>query len=519
MPSTENDRLRQRLGALRRRWWLVVAPMVIAGILAGLLAASEKNVYEAQANLLFKTTSFDQLLFGRAVFAEPPSTPTAAIDTNIRLLSQRRIGEIANRRLKLGFTSEELQRKVSVTQQGDSNLVTLGAQEYDPKKAALIANVWAASFLDFQRSAQRRPLLSAAASLRERLASLPDDGSAQIEEQAIASRLSDLETLSQIQTPQAQVTQRATPPDVPVSPRPLRDAVIGAVLGLLLGILLGLLFERFDRRLRNTEDLEEAFGMPLLAGIPDSKSLTEARTESKDLSHADVESFRGLRTHLRYFDVDRTISTVLVTSAAAQDGKSTVSWNLARSSAESGSRAILVEIDFHRPTFAKRRGLEPLPGVSELLSGQATLERVIQKVPLGNQTNGAGTEGHLDVIVSGAAPPNRTEILESAEMAKLVQDLGTDYDLLVLDMPPATVISDVIPLMRLVDGVIVVGQIGKTTRDEAARLNNQLREFEAPILGVVANRVRSGAGYYGYYGYGAPEERSAVAGLRIGSRS
>jgi capsular exopolysaccharide synthesis family protein len=493
--------------------------MIVGACVAGLLAASERNVYEAQANLLFRTTNFDQLLFGRAVFAEPPSTPTAAIDTNIRLLGQRRIAEIANGRLDLGFTSNELQQKVTVTQQGDSNLVTLGAQEYSPAKAAAIANTWAASFLDFQRREQRRPLLSAAESLRERLASLPEDGSATIEERGIGARLSDLETLSQIQTPQAQITQKATPPDTPVSPKPLRDAVIGGIVGLLLGVVLALLFERFDRRLRNTEDLEEAFAVPLLAGIPDSKTLAENGGEVGELSHADIESFRGLRTHLRYFDVDRTIKTVLVTSASPQDGKSTVSWNLARSAAESGSRAILVEVDFHRPTVAKRRGLEPLPGVSELLSGQATRDRVVQKVPFGGGANGADPDSHLDVIVSGATPPNRTEILESEEMAKLIQDLGRDYDLLVLDTPPATVLSDVVPLMRMVDGVIVVGQIGKTTRDEAVLLRNQLREFDSPTLGVVANRVRIGRGYYGYYGYGAPEERSGVAGLRIGSRS
>jgi hypothetical protein len=111
--------------------------------------------------------------------------------------------------------------------------------------------------------------------------------------------------------------------------------------------------------------------------------------------------------------------------------------------------------------------------------------------------------------------------MESEEMAALIQELILDgrYDLVVIDTPPAAMIADAIPLMKLVDGVIVVGQIGKTTRDEAVHLRDQLRELDAPALGVVANRARTRRGYYGYYGYSREEGRRSVLGLRIGRRA
>jgi Mrp family chromosome partitioning ATPase len=106
----------------------------------------------------------------------------------------------------------------------------------------------------------------------------------------------------------------------------------------------------------------------------------------------------------------------------------------------------------------------------------------------------------MAVVVAGATPPNPTKLLESEEMVGLIEDLGSRYDLIVIDTPPLSIVADAIPLITRVDGAIVVASIGKTTRDEAIHLRDQLRKLDAPTLGVIANRARSSRGYAYYYG-------------------
>jgi capsular exopolysaccharide synthesis family protein len=211
-----------------------------------------------------------------------------------------------------------------------------------------------------------------------------------------------------------------------------------------------------------------------------------------------------IRTRLRYFNVDRDLDSLLITSASPSDGKTTVAFHLARTAAEAGTKTLLVEADLHEGTLAGEYGFQPLPGLAEVLTHQASANNVIQQVVVSDRTNGSGEARTLDVIVGGATPPNPLELLESQEMARLLEQLFATYDLVILDTPPAGVLADAIPLMRIVRGVILVGQLGKTTRDEATHVRQQLAALDAPLLGVVINKAQKASGYgYGYgYGYG-----------------
>jgi capsular exopolysaccharide synthesis family protein len=278
---------------------------------------------------------------------------------------------------------------------------------------------------------------------------------------------------------------------------------------LILGLGLALLLERFDRRLWGRDELEDSFGLPVLGAIPDSKAFGDRR--SGMLPPLESEAFRMLRARLRYFEVDGRVTSVLVTSGAAKDGKSTVAWNLALTAASVGSKTILLECDFHQPTLATRRGLRRVPGLSELVMGKTDL--VVQHVPVANSSNGQDPGRQLDVVVAGTRPANPLELMESAEMAALLEHLGSEYDLVVMDTPPITLVSDVIPLLRLVSGVIVVGEPGRTKRGSAAAVREQLDSLGAPVLGVVANRVKHSGDFYAYY------HDDELASLRIGERA
>jgi capsular exopolysaccharide synthesis family protein len=363
----------------------------------------------------------------------------------------------------------------------------------------LYANTFAAEYIAFRREADRATLHEAQVLVRDRLARLSPRQREGQQGRLLESQHQRLSILASLQTGNAELVQPASVPDAPSSPKPRRNGVLGGVLGLLLGVGLVFLLERLDRRIKDPEELRATFNLPLLGAVPTSAALAREGADA-ELPLSDAEAFRMLRARLRYFNVDRNVRSVLITSAAPAEGKTTVAVNLAAAAAASGGgRVLLLEADLRRPTIAKRLGIEAQPGLAEALTHDIDLDLAIQHVPVGKDRSST-----LDVMVAGALPPNPTELIESLKMASVFADLAQAYDLVVIDTPPTAVVADTMPMVGRVDGVLVVGAVGRTTRDAAGHLRDQLRQLNAPILGVVANRLSpSTGGYYGYgYGYG-----------------
>ena len=299
--------------------------------------------------------------------------------------------------------------------------------------------------------------------------------------------------------------QLATTPTSPSSPKVVRNLVIAAALGLLFGICATLLFHRLDRRLREPDELEEAFGFPVIGAIPRSAAFARGKTlivrDEIDIAHGEAEAFRLLRARMRYFNVDREVRTVLVVSAVPADGKTTVAVHLAAAAASSGAKALLLEADLRRPTVSQRVGSMPSVGLAEVLTHGAQLPEVLREIAIrGTSSDPAADHASFDLITAGFPPPNPHELIESKRMAELLEELSSDYDLVVIDTPPLLSVSDAIPLIGRVDGVLIVSRLGATTSDAARRLASELKGLNAPVLGIVANGLRSRAQAY-YYGY------------------
>jgi Mrp family chromosome partitioning ATPase len=159
------------------------------------------------------------------------------------------------------------------------------------------------------------------------------------------------------------------------------------------------------------------------------------------------------------------------------------------------------------------------PGLAALLTHQITLDEAIQSKPLATRGTGRGNgngaapmpDASLDVIVAGSPPPNPAELIESQAMREMHAELRERYDLIVFDTAPVGVVSDAFPLLREVDGVIVVARLGRSTREHSEHLRDQLKRLNAPTLGVVANGFKArGSRYgYGYTGgyYGEPDSK------------
>ena len=491
----------QLVTALRRRAPLIaVCAFLVAGS-ALVLSLVQTNVYSAEASLLFRDPGFDQRLFRSA--GESWEDPAREAATNVALASLDTISELTADDLGGGLDGDDVSAKVNVESGGQSDVATIVAEDPDPEEAANLANTFAQNYIEFRRDADRAQVAGARELVEADFESLPAGERDSQAGESLQRQISQLQALEALQTGNAELVQEAEVPSSPSSPKPLRNAILGLLLGLLLGVGIALLRERLDRRLRAPSDFEDAFGLPVLTTIPDRKLLSKTDHDMERLLSSDAEAFRMLRTRLRYFNVGRDIRSVLVTSHTPGDGKTTVAWNLATSAAAAGVRTILVEADFHRPTVAEREELAPIPGLSELLSHQVSRDGAIQHSAVETGMNGGSAERALDVIVAGSYPPNAAELLESEGMADLLEHLTTEYELVVIDTPPISLLADAIPLLRMVNGVLVVGRLNKTTRDDAISLKGELEKLGAPALGVIANRAPSRGKRYGYYGYTA----------------
>src|SRR5437588_993091 len=500
------------LRVLRRRLVFVVGCALLAGAVALGFSLTQQKEYSASASLLFRDPQFDQKLFGSTVFA-PTSDPTREAATNVRLVSLEVVAARTARALHSGVAPSAVQDKVSINEQGQSDVVSITATDNNRYFAARLANTFAEQYIAFRRGADTSKIASTSKLVHSQLQRLPKAEQAGAAGRSLRDRAEQLQILGSLQTGNAELVQPATPPSSPSSPKPVRNAAVGLMFGLLLGVGLALIRERFDRRLKDPKEIAEAFDRPMLGGIPESRTIASTKEGLPRLGAAEAEAFRMLRANLRYFNVDHQIDSVLITSAVPADGKSTVAMHLASAAASTGSKVLLVEADLRHPTMARRLGLRPDRGLSQLLADESqTIESVAHRVPVtGRRSDDEAKLRYMHVLASGPIPPNPTDLIESDRMHSPIRTAEPQYDLVVIDTPPTSVVSDAIPHIKQVSGVIVVSRLGKTTKESASHLRSQLTNLEANTLGVVVNSVGRQSGYYGYayaYGYATAAEQA-----------
>jgi capsular exopolysaccharide synthesis family protein len=402
------------------------------------------------------------------------------------------------------MTEHKVASAIAVSSGGQADVASIQATSRTPAVAAALANTYAQTYIAFRRDADRATIASAEQPLQQQLSSLPRSQRSGALGQSLEQRLSQLSVLSSLQTGNAELVQPAPVPSSPSSPKPVRNGAFGLFFGVLLGIALALIAETRDRRVRDPAELEQLFDRPVLAVLPQSEALASTDPTLLSAREPDRETFRMLWVSLRYFRLSRDIRSVLITSADRGDGKSTVAWGLAVTAASAGARTLLIEADLRNPTLARRFEAPAERGLSDVLVGDVQLSSAVVGLYLADGKDGSTGPRRLDVLFAGTRPPDPTDLLQSGQMAAFLRKVEADYDLVVIDTPPAAIVSDAIPLIATVRGVIIVGRLGTTLRHHAHRLRQQLHNLDAPTLGVVVNSVPdSGYGYAdGYYTYG-----------------
>jgi succinoglycan biosynthesis transport protein ExoP len=319
-----------------------------------------------------------------------------------------------------------------------------------------------------------------------------------------AAKLKEISYATGVSLSEITVVDPAEVPKAPVRPKPALNLTMAAVIGLLGGIGLAFFFEYLDDTIKGPEDVERYLRTPLLGIIPtfarsenESKRDLQAFNEPKSTIS---ETFRSIRTGILFSSPDREPASLLIWSAGSGEGKTMVSINLAIAMAQAGSRVVIVDGDLRRPRVHTAFSVEGEDGLSSYLSGQKDIEALLVKTQVEN----------LTLVPAGPTPPNPSELLGAERMRNLVKILLERFDKVVIDSPPAMIVTDALLLASIVDGLIQVVSASNVSRKVLARSLEQMSKMGGRTIGAVLNKVRSKKGsydyysgyyYYGYYGH------------------
>ncbi len=317
------------------------------------------------------------------------------------------------------------------------------------------------------------------------------------------------------------VLDRPLLPGGPVSPRPALNLALGAALGLLVGLGFAVSRELLDRTVRDSEDVERALGIPFMGALPDVSSRTGlaalyyGRYSQNNEKHAHrpepsperlvpellvhnypksaaAEAARAIRTNLLLTSPDRPYKVLLVTSPGPAEGKTMVAASIAIAMSQAGQRVCLMDCDLRRPRVHNLFASPVEPGVTGAMLDPSCLDEAIIKTEAPN----------LCVLPAGPTPPNPADLMHSEAFGRLLKELESRFDRIVIDSPPACIVTDSVVISTRVDATLLVVRSRRTRRDAARRALRALTDVGGATPGFIMNAVvATGDGYpYTYYG-------------------
>jgi len=351
------------------------------------------------------------------------------------------------------------------------------------------------------------------------------------------ARIAEIEKVADVS-----LVDPAPVPKFPMSPNKSLNYLLGVVLGLMLGLTGGLVVEQLDTSIGTVEDVESYIGLPILGVIPFSP-LEEKKRNVFPLFHREkdklsatknrliiyssiqssiIEAYHMLDTNLwSTFEEKALPKIIVITSTAPGEGKTIISANLAITMAQRGVRTLLIDADLRRPVLYRLFGLKRESGLSEVLSNTLKLKDALRGftdlfLGLKQQESLLKMPGlnNLQFITPGHLPNNPVGLFASERMSILMDELRKNFDIVIFDSPPILPVSDVSILAPKADAVILVYQVGKTSRSALQRSKKQLESVGAKLKGIVLNclnpQVEMNRSYYYYRHYryyGKKEEK------------
>ena len=535
--SDEGFTLRDMLGIVWRRKWILILIVVVATAAAYIFSSLQTPVYQATASLIYES----------AINISNPLTGSSYQDAATRELDLRSVGSVlaspdmqkrtaAALRQEgfdnvLGQASVTTEVQTSDTNSIYSSVVHVIAEGGNPEVVAAVANAYAGAFVTWRKERYLTQITSAIDALDGEIAQyklafearnkkLAPEDRTRLEQSTeflvLQERLRDLEILKSTTTGNFRVLVPASVPTSPIAPQPLRSAILGFGIGLFAALGLIFLLEQFNTQIRHTDEITAILHQPVIGRIPripqeEMKAgalVTIARPDSTG-----AEAFRTLRTNLDFVGLDGSIRSFAITSCLQGEGKSYTIANLAVSLALAGKRVIIVDADLRRPRLHKLFGLNNSIGLSTAVAGRHEVAAGAQAVLLTPGRNdstgrkhhvewheGAGAARRLYVMTSGPVPPNPGEIASSRRFAEVIHQLEKEADLVLVDTPAMLPVGDFLAIASTLDGYLFLVDPRVVKRPQLREASELLQPVQSKSMGLIVLRAaKSSKRYYYYY--------------------
>jgi receptor protein-tyrosine kinase len=436
---------------------LIAVTVVVCIAAAGAYAWTREPLYAAHTQLFVSTPAKPSDLSPSEVYQGGLAAQSRA-QSYAGILSSPAVAEAVVRKLGLSESAEDIESAITATAPEETVLINVTAEDESPERARDIANAVAEEFPRFVKTLESSP-----------------EGS-------------DVDIT---------VASRATLPTSPEFPPRGVYLIAGALLGLIVGVALVALRELLDRRIRDDEAAEAIAGAPVIGHIPrDLRASRRPLVVVDDPDSPEAEAYRRLRTNLRVVTIDSDRRSLLMTSAVSGEGKTLLAANLGIAFAQAGHRVVLVDADLRRPRLGRLLGLEPAPGMSELLSANVP-ERDLLSGDLLEATLHREQQLPLEMLTSGAPPPNPSELLGSERFEALLEVLTLRADLVILDSPALLSVGDAAVIARVTAAVLMVARVPSTRAEQFDAAAEALHAVGDPPIGAVLNGfpARTGRGY------------------------
>lgn len=479
--GAEEHSLGYALRVLRERWVLILGITVACGVLAFVLSSTRTKSYEASAKVVFGNLDVQQAVTQQNSQSSEPERDAA---TRVLVATSSSVAERAQKDLKTDVAPEVLASSVAVEAEPNANVLNFTASSDNAETAAAIANAFAKEYIAFEKASTLERIAAAQKSYRARLQTLQPGSVEYTETQQSLSRLADLKDIG---LSDSEIISAAEPPSTPSSPKPKRDALLGLIVGALLGITLAFLLDLLDRRVKTSQDFERLYGLRALTSVP----RTSFVVPTDALTTPAFEPYRILRTAISFAEARHDTRVILVTSALSGEGKTSVALNLTRALAQSGQPAVLVEADLRRPTVASRLGIDDRDGgLTTALAGRHRARELLREIP-GERGSGAL------ILPAGPLAPNAPQLLASARMTEVLDELLSGPEVVVIDAAPLLPVADTQALLDLprVPTTLIVGRVYQTQREDVSRCRSILEQHETRPLGLVVTGLDPGESY------------------------
>ena len=433
--------LNRFVAILRRGWPLILVFSVVGLIGSGVAALVTPTQYSATTRLFVTIQTTGDATAGDLVAGN--SFAVQKVSSYVAVASSPIVLSPVIDDLGLDRTAADLARDVTVTVAPNSAIIEISVLGGSAEDAARLTSAIADSFTDVVVDEIEAPADGSPSPVR------------------------------------VQVIQPAVVPLLPSVPQVPLYLAVGLVLGLALGLVVVLLIGFLDRRLRTRVDVEQAVASPVLGSIPVVEKIKrDALVTRTAPSSAAAESFRALRTNLQYAGFEGRPRTIVLASATAGEGTSTVAANLAVSLAEVGSSVVVVDADLRSSSLSSLFGLGSAKGLSDVLIDRAILGQVL-----------VASSPRLSVLPAGAPSGNSSELLGSVAMGELLEALTAAFDYVIVDSPPVLPFTDAAVLSRMTSGTLLVVGAKQVRGDQLRAALETLERAGGSTIGLVVNRA------------------------------